>query len=434
MTDIPALDEQNIGRILTVTTSAAANGGTFVARHEGRVVFVRGSAPGETVTVRVLPEDDKPGARFWRAEVVDVIDPSPDRVESIWPEAGTDGLGGADYAHIALDAQRRIKTDVLVELMTRGRLSTYPVEDVSVEPAPGDFDGLGWRTRVRFAVENGRIGMRAWRSHSLHGVGDNPLAVDAIARMRLSDLTAPEGVFAIDAVAPSGSAPMLVIRSARPLTLDELDLPPYLDDVEIVVSSPGGTEALRGSEIITEQADDFKFQLFGGGFWQVHREAPRTLSSVVAQQLAAQPGETVWDLFGGAGLLSVSAARAVGDHGALISVEGSPRASADADRNLRAFAQASAVRADVTDFANASVSGADRIIMDPPRAGVGERTMARLLEVARTRAVYVSCEPSTLVRDLVVAERAGWQISDVRAFDLFPHTHHTECVVTLDRG
>ncbi|MCT1556943.1 TRAM domain-containing protein [Helcobacillus massiliensis] len=428
MTDASATE----GRIITVTTSKAANGGTFVARHEGRVVFVRGAAPGETVAARVLPEDDRDSARFWRAEVIEVIDPSPDRVESIWPEAGTGGLGGADFSHIALNAQRRIKTDILQELLTHARLSTIDIADVSVEPAPGDFDGLGWRSRVRFSADGGRIGMRGWRSHTVHGVGDNPLAAEPIAQMHLSDITVPECVGAIDAVAPSASGPLLVIRSHQPLTLEDLALPRRLDDVDVAVVTRRGSDVLRGSERVRERVGEDEFELYGGGFWQIHRSAPRVLTTVVSRMLGAQEGETVWDLYGGAGLLSVGAARAVGESGSLVSVEGSARASRDAEGNLSAFPQASVVAADVTDFAARADTGADRIIMDPPRAGVGEKTIRRLLELTRQRAVYVSCEPSTLARDLRAAEQAGWRIIDFRAFDLFPHTHHLESVVTLE--
>ena len=166
------------GRLLSLTAERPAAGGTFVARHEGRVVFVRGTAPGETVTARLLEDPaQQADARFWRAEAIDVLEAGVDRVPSVWEEAGVDGVGGAEWAHIALPAQRRIASEVMQELLQRAGVSSYPIEDVQVEPATHDMDGLGWRTRVRFAVAaDGTGGMRGRRSHAVRGVGEHPPA------------------------------------------------------------------------------------------------------------------------------------------------------------------------------------------------------------------------------------------------------------------
>ena len=192
-------------RLLTLTVGPPAAGGTFVARHEGRVVFVRGAAPGETVTARLLDDPtEKREARFWRAEALDVLEAGVDRVPTVWEDAGVDGVGGAEWAHIALPAQRRIASEVMQELLRRAGVSSYPIELAQVEPAPHDADGLAWRTRVRYAVDaDGRVGMRGWRSHAVHPVGQDPLSAQKIRDLRLGEWTAPAGTEAIDAVAPS---------------------------------------------------------------------------------------------------------------------------------------------------------------------------------------------------------------------------------------
>lgn len=421
------------GRLITLTVDKPAHGGTFVARHEGRVVFVRGACPGETVVAEVLP-DSKANERFWRAETIDVIEAGPDRVPSAWPECGYEGLGGADYAHIRIEAQRRIKTEVLQELMTRARIGTYPIENIQIEPARDDHTGLGWRSRVRFAVDHGKVGMHGWRSHEIHAVGSNPLAHPAIQALGIDVWKAPSGVVAVDVVAPSGSAPAIIVRSENDLTLDDLNLPAACDNASIVLATRTSTTALRGDDSVREIVGDDVFTLYAGGFWQVHVDAPRLLTAAVGHALDAHEGERIWDLYGGAGLFSVPAARAVGGTGALVSVEGAERASADATENLAAYPQAKAVTADVRDFLAEANEGPDRVIMDPPRAGVGEKAMARLAELTRERMVYVSCEPSTLARDLRVAEHEGWAITDFQVFDLYPHTHHMECVVKLERA
>ena len=125
-------DDGAAARFLTLTAGATATGGTFVARHEGRVVFVRGTAPGETVTAQLLEDPrEQAHARFWRAEALDVLEAGPDRAPTVWEEAGIDGVGGAEWAHIALPAQRRIasafgrrsRTIPAVAASARARLS-----------------------------------------------------------------------------------------------------------------------------------------------------------------------------------------------------------------------------------------------------------------------------------------------------------------------
>ncbi len=421
------------GQLITLTVERPAHGGTFVGRLDGRVVFVRGAAPGEAVAARVLP-GAKDSDRFWRAEAVEIIEPSPDRVPTVWPEAGTNGIGGADFAHIQLEAQRRIKTQVLQELLARAGVSSFEISEAQVQPARADSDGLGWRTRVRFAVDDHRVGMRGWRSHEVFNVGENPLAHPAINALGVAEWQPPAGVTAVDAVAPSVGQSALTVRADRSVTLAELSLPESVGRAHVLCVSPAGGQVLHGADHVRERVEQNSFDVSAGGFWQVHVDAPRLLTAEVLRLLDAQSGDTVWDLYGGAGLFSRPVAQRVGPDGSLISVEGAERASRDADGNLADLAQARAVQADVARFVTTDEKQPDRVIVDPPRAGVGEETMRDLTDRVRSTIVYVSCEPSTLARDLVVAEKAGWKVRDLGAFDLFPHTHHMETVVKLERG
>lgn len=423
------------GPVITVTTTVPAAGGTFVARHEGRVVFVRGSAPHETVTARVIEDPSGlDGARFWRAETVDVLEPSVDRVPTVWPEAGTDGVGGADWAHIALPAQRRIATDVLRELLQRAKVTSFPLDDVQVEPAPHDEDGLGWRTRVRLAVdERGRVGMRGWRSHEVRPVGDNPLADPAIRALGLTSWTPPAGTEAIDAVAPSADEPAVVIIG-RDLDPGDVSIPEGWGAAHVAVQNSSGLHVVRGAETVRERVGDQELTVGVTGFWQVHRDAATLLAEVVEHDLAARPGDSVWDLYGGVGLFASRIGRTTGLDGEVVSVEGNKRAGHLAQQNLAAVPGASARTSDATDFVREQRRGADRVVLDPPRAGAGADLVELLAERVRERIVYVSCEPSTLARDLAIAEQKGWRIEDLRAFDLYPHTHHIETVVVLERA
>lgn len=422
------------GRLLTVTVGPPAAGGTFVARHEGRVVFVRGTAPGETVTARLLEDPrEKENARFWRAEALDVLEAGPDRVPTVWEEAGVDGVGGAEWAHIALPAQRRIASEVMQELLRRAGVTSFPIEQVQVEPAPHDADGLAWRTRVRYAVDaDGRVGMRGWRSHGVRPVGADPLSAQAVRELRLGEWTAPEGTEAIDAVAPS-AGPASVVLIGRELDPETVRIPETWGDADVAVRNARGMVPLRGDGLVHERVGERMFAVSATGFWQSHRRAAELLSDVVSTALHAPQGGSAWDLYGGVGLFSAIAAEQVGTGGSVVSVEGNRRASQLAAENLSDLPQVSTATADVTDWVKARRGGVDAVVLDPPRTGAGTELMGLLAAAVRQRIVYVSCEPSTLARDLAAIEKAGWRIADLRAFDLFPHTHHIESVAVLER-
>src|SRR5699024_2083886 len=327
----PALGD----RLLTLTVGPPAAGGTFVARHEGRVVFVRGTAPGETVTARLLDDPrEKADARFWRAEALDVLEAGVDRVPTVWEEAGVDGVGGAEWAHIALPAQRRIASEVMQELLRRAGVTSFPIEQVQVEPAPHDVDGLAWRTRVRYAVDaEGRIGMRGWRAHEVRPAGEDPLSAQAVRELRLGEWTAPEGTEAIDAVAPS-TGPASVVLIGRDLDPASVQIPESWGDADVAVRNARGTVMLRGEGTVHERVGERMFTVSATGFWQSHRRAAELLSDVVRTALGVPEGGSAWDLYGGVGLFSAVAAEQVGPEGTVVSVEGNRRASQLAAENL----------------------------------------------------------------------------------------------------
>lgn len=275
-------------RLLTLTVGPPAAGGTFVARHEGRVVFVRGTTPGETVTARLLEDPrEKRDARFWRAEALDVLEAGVDRVPTVWEDAGVDGVGGAEWAHIALPAQRRIASEVMQELLRRAGVASYPIEQVQVEPAPHDADGLAWRTRVRYAVDaEGRVGMRGWRSHAVRPVGEDPLSAQSIRDLRLGEWTAPAGTEAIDAVAPS-AGPASVVLIGRELDPDAVAIPESWGEADVAVRTAQEMVTLRGDGTVHERVGERMFTVGATGFWQSHRRAAELLTDVVSTTLRA---------------------------------------------------------------------------------------------------------------------------------------------------
>jgi tRNA/tmRNA/rRNA uracil-C5-methylase (TrmA/RlmC/RlmD family) len=400
-----------LDRELELDVGAVAPGGHCVARHEGRVVFVRHALPGERVLARVT--EDR-GGGFCRADAVRVLTPSPDRVPPPCPHAGPGRCGGCDWQHAGADAQRALKAAVVREQLAR--LARLPDVPVTVEALPGGL--LGWRSRVRFAVDPaGHTGLRRHRSHELERVEHCPLGTDAVTAAAVGRRTWPPGG-EIEVVA-AGSGQLTLLRGAA----GEQD-----------PRTAAGGAVLSGPERIRERAAGRDWELAAGGFWQVHPAAADVLAGCVLDLLAPVPGETALDLYAGAGLFAGLLADAVGPTGRVLAVEADAQAAADARANLAGAAAASQVRqARVTAglLGGLGVSP-DVAVLDPPRAGAGAAVLAALLGLGPRAVAYVSCDPAALARDLRTALDAGWRLGGLRAFDCFPMTQHVETVALLE--
>ncbi|MER6946293.1 class I SAM-dependent RNA methyltransferase [Nonomuraea sp. NPDC000554] len=410
---------------LELTVGPVAHGGWCVARHEGRVVFVRHALPGERVIAEVTEET----ARFLRADAVEILDPSPDRVVPPCPYAGPGRCGGCDWQHATLEAQRALKADVVAEQLRR----LAGVErEVVVEEVPGAKDGLGWRTRVQFAARpDGVLGFRRHRSHDIE-------AVDAclIAHPEVEAVGAEghdwRGAAGVEVIASSGGDRAVVVtpKPRRSVTVPELDAPASI----LLHQGKGRTVPRRGTGVLREQVGDREFRVAGSGFWQVHPGAAETLLDAVLSYAAPEPGEWALDLYCGVGLFAAGLAEAVGQEGAVFGLESEEAAVRDARANLRDLPQARVERGRVEEALDRfQIERADLVVVDPPRAGLGRDVVHRIAALEATRIVYVSCDPATLARDLAWLAELGYPLSDLRAFDAFPMTHHVECVALLVR-
>ncbi|UAL28273.1 methyltransferase [Nocardioides rotundus] len=396
-----------VGRRLEAEVGPVAHGGHCVARvpvedGQSRVVFVRHALPGERVVLEVTEGGTRD--RFWRADAVEVLEPSPERVEAPCPVAGPGLCGGCDFQHVALPVQRDLKTAVVREQLVR--LGGMDPEDelvrgleVRAVPVPGrPDDGLRWRTRTRFATTpDGRVGLRRHRSHEVVPLpsADCPITAE-------SALVHPESA--------STNA------DSRGIGADSTG-----DRVETVVVGEGTAEE-AGHEF-TRAAD---------GFWQVHPEAPRVLVESVLSTLEPQPGESVLDLYGGVGLFARFLQDRVGADAPVTLVEGDRRATEHARRNLGEGARV--VSGDVGEvLARGPVEPVDLVVLDPPRAGAGRAVVAAVAERRPRAAAYVACDPAALARDLAFFAEHGYRARRIEAFDLFPMTHHVECVALLTK-
>lgn len=406
---------ENAGRDVELTLERMAHGGVAVGRLDGRVVFVSDAIPGETVRARISDDRKK---SFWRADTVEVLEPSEHRRPHVWSAAGIENApgrraGGAEFGHIALGHQRELKRGILVEALQR--MAGLEV-DVEVETLPGDDDrgGLGWRTRIRLHVdEEGRLGPMAARSHTVIPVTDAPLATDAVQAATPFEERF-SGFDTVDVLVPNGAEARLVIGEQKPT-------------------------------VIHERVGDRSFALDDTGFWQVHREAPTTLTRAVQEAVDAElfdPRAGNLDLYGGVGLLAAAVADRFGPATRITSVEADPRATDHASENLAEWLGAGAESGRVDRWLRAlqERTAGDRspldgatVVLDPPRSGAGVDVMAALGRLAPAQLVYVACDPVALARDVALAEAHGYRLARIRAFDLFPHTHHVEAVATLIR-
>jgi tRNA/tmRNA/rRNA uracil-C5-methylase (TrmA/RlmC/RlmD family) len=403
--------------VLELVAGPVAHGGHCVARHDGRVVFVRHTLPGERVLARVTGAGG--GQRFWRADAVRVLEPSRDRVPSVWPAAGPGGVGGGELAHVALPAQRSWKAAVVREQLRR--LAGLDV-DVVVEAAPGDDDraGLGWRTRIELVADaEGRAGMYRYRSKEVVALDSMPLASEAIAGLGLFERGWPAGA-RITAVAPAGGNRPIVLVDGEAWAGKRAD------------TRPGARTSVR--EVVRAGDTQYRYRVSAGGFWQVHQEAPDLLVGAVLDALTGVElhGSTVLDLYAGAGLFTQPLADLVGAGGAVLAVEGDERAVQNARRGVHALPQVRLQAGDVArELASSAPPRVDAVVLDPPRVGAGRRVVEQVAAMAPRVVVYVACDPAALARDVRYFAEGGYDLAALRAFDLFPHTHHVECVAQL---
>jgi tRNA/tmRNA/rRNA uracil-C5-methylase (TrmA/RlmC/RlmD family) len=352
----------HVGEAFEAEIGAIAHGGHCIARHEGRVVFVRHALPGERVVVRVTEGSE--GDPFWRGDAVSVLEASPDRMEPPCPYAGPGLCGGCDFQHVSPAAQRALKAAVVREQLSRLAGLDLEVEVEEVAPV------LRWRTRMRYV--------------------DLP-------------------------------------RDARGLHVHRSDEVVQIDDCLIDAGRP-----VLGVETVATGSATHEFQAAPDGFWQSHVEAPRVLVETALGLLEPRAGERALDLYAGVGLFAAFLADAVGPTGVVVAVEGSVRACRDARANLPSWVAVESGPVDRV-LSSAYDEPFDLVVLDPPREGAKRRVVRQVVDRAPRAVAYVACDPAALARDVATFAELGYELRELRAFDLFPMTHHVECVALLTK-
>jgi tRNA/tmRNA/rRNA uracil-C5-methylase (TrmA/RlmC/RlmD family) len=394
---------------LTLTAGPPANGGSCVARHDGRVVFVRYALPGETVKVRVVGDHGS----YWHADVVEVIEPSADRVDSLCPIAGVDGAGCCDMAFAEPEAARGIKGAVVANQLARLGGFQWRDEDSAVAEPVGDGEATGWRTRVRLdTTAEGRAGFHRYHSSEL------------VTELDCAQL--PVGM--LDGLNewrwPPGAQLHVVVDDDG--------------DRHVVQSGPRTgrkttTLVAEGRYEAVQRVGERIWRVPVTAFWQSHREAAGVYSDLVAGWAQLRPGMTAWDLYGGAGVFAAVLAQGVGERGKVVTVDTSRGASRSARAALADLGWVSVVTDSVRRALSAQAMRADVAVLDPPRSGAGREVIDMLAAAEVPRVIHIGCEAASFARDVGLYLGHGYAVEDLRVFDSFPLTHHVECVAVLTR-
>ncbi|VEI14072.1 class I SAM-dependent RNA methyltransferase [Trueperella bialowiezensis] len=415
-----------IGSVVELTMSDVAFGGEFIGHLAGgEAVFVRGAVLGERLQVLITHRRK----RGYLGTIQRVLEPAAGRIEHPWPLGAVNATGAADYGHMNLETQREMKSRMLWrELELAGGTSlveqvrTARGGDVLVDGvADPDPAAPGWRYRTRIAVDKlpTGVGMNIRQPDGTprrERVTDLPLAVRDFAEL---------GIFGADwddAVAPGTHIRLVAPSGGEPLVLAG----------EQAFHAPGRPAEPRIRETVTYRGTEFAYELAAGGFWQVHTHAPGELVACVVDELAVEEGAHVVDLYSGAGLFSLVAAHLVGPSGTVRAYEGNTTASAAATNNFAAYpwAGAEAVTINARTIGDL-IRGAQVVIADPPRSGLGTPAAAILAASTAEKIALVSCDASSMARDLAALVAGGRKLLAFHALDIFPQTHFVETVCIL---
>ena len=441
---------------MQLTIEKLVYGGDGLARLEQpggkrKTVFVPLVLPGERVEATVIEE--RPG--FARAKLERVLEPSPSRTNAPCPYFGE--CGGCHYQHATYEEQLRLKVEILRETVLR--IAKIELPEIATHAAePLHYRN---RTRLKFAVTAGgetkfEVGYHRLGSHRLLPVRECPISSPLINRAiqglwsMAAEFDLPKGLAEVELFADHADARLLAEfvaetnydRGSATAFAEELqrNVPavvgvaavPRANRGEEQVAAPelsetvaACAETLWGRDYLEYRAGEFSYKVSAGSFFQTNRCLTDTLLQLVT---ADARGKVALDLYAGAGLFTLPLAKSFER---VIAVEAAPASFADlranAPRNVKT------VQATTEAYLSRGAAKPDFVVVDPPRAGLGKKVVAGLVKLAPKMLVYVSCDPSTLARDLPELVSAGYRVTTADLVDLFPQTFHIETVLRMER-
>lgn len=403
--------------IVDITLHGFAHGGSAVGRlPDGTACFVDYAIPGEHVRVRVVDRRK----RWARAELVEVVTPSPDRVDPPCPLFGPGRCGGCRLQHIAPARQAELLSGVIGDQLRR--IGHLDVEDPGEMVRPHPADGLGYRNRARFAVDRtGHLAFRRAASHDLIAVDDCPLLVPA-ARETLHDTASGwRGAREVQLQVGTDDRAVFAVTPGR-------GTPTIPGDAAAVVTGRGHRRDQRTTPHATFTVAGRSFEVSATSFFQASVPASEHLVALVRRMTEATGEQHVLELYAGVGLLTTALAA---DGARVTAVESSPQACRDAERNTAGL-DVTVVRAPAGP--GVRVAGpVDAVVLDPPRQGAGREVVDWIAGMAPARVTYVSCDPATFARDARMLVDRGYRLVEVVGVDQFTHTAHVELVGAFHR-
>ncbi|HEU5252116.1 MAG TPA: 23S rRNA (uracil(1939)-C(5))-methyltransferase RlmD [Solirubrobacterales bacterium] len=433
------------GEQLELEIDSLAFGGRGIARTEGFVVFVAGALPGDLVRAEVT----KPKKRFAEARTVEVVRAAADRLPDTCVHGG-EPCPGAPWQGLPYERQLAYKQEQVADALARiGGLEGFELEEI----VPAEEQ---WRYRNKLEYSFGEddegeptLGFHArGRWDLIVGVEDCHLASEAgnAARNAVRDWAREESVPAYDARARRGVLRNLAVREGRRtgqvqtrLVTTKARFPrPPVDLHTIVEGDSGGSDGptgVLGEERLREELCGLKLEMSHGAFFQTNTEMAERLYAVAAEFAGLTGNERVFDLFCGIGTIGLTMASRAGEVWGLEIV---PEAITDAERNARAnkIENAHFMAANARTGVRPLVEKAgkpDVVVVDPPRAGLSQKIVRRVIECEAQKIVYVSCNPTTLAPNAAQLGEAGYKLARVRPVDMFPQTPHIECVALFER-
>jgi 23S rRNA (uracil1939-C5)-methyltransferase len=438
------------GAELDLRIDALAFGGNGVARADGYVVFVQGAVPGDRVRA-VLTKRKK---AYGEARTIELLEPSPDRIEPVADHPG------APWQVLPYERQLAVKAEQVGDALRRiGKLDGF-----ELEPIVPAVEQWRYRNKLEYSFGTGPEGELVCGFHApgswetiLH-LEDCLLASERGNELRRAVLAwcRSEGLEAYDRRSQTGFLRNLVVREGRRTgqfqvrlvtSEGELDTDALRAAIQVhsllwtqvpgvAEVSSGPTEIVDGSPTFDEELGDLRVRISPDAFFQTNTEMAERLYGVAAEYAALQGWERVYDLFCGIGTIGLSLAPRAGE---LFGVEIVEEAVADAIENARLnnVANAQFFAGDVRTAMRELVERAGRpdvLVVDPPRAGLSQKVVRRIIEAAPRRIVYVSCNPTTLAPNAAQLVEAGYALRRVRPVDMFPQTPHIECVALLERS
>lgn len=401
--------------------TAMAHGGSALGRHEGQVIFVPYTIPGEMVRIEIVESH----SRWARAHLLEVLEPSPHRVEPPCPYFGPGKCGGCHFQHIAYETQAELKHQVVADQLAR----LGGLHDANVQDIVGAAEPWGYRNHAQFSLTpEGRLGFLTADTHHVVPV-DECLILDPL----LDDLWT-----ALDVEWPQLHRLSLRCGSATGDQMAIFELDHYEDfDIQVdfavscvILLADGEAVVLMGDSHFMEHVAGRDYRISANSFFQVNTAGAEVLVTLVRDYLAPTGGETLVDLYCGVGLLGLALADGVGH---VVGVEADPSAIADFVHNTQGMEHVELIEGKAQTALSHVEGAVDLLVLDPPRSGAGRRTNDEIVKLAPSRIAYVSCDPATLARDARHLTGAGYHLREVQPVDLFPQTYHVESVALFTR-